>query len=374
MQGVDFMKITASASCDISRSYIVEKCAGLFDLSLEDRAAVEFNVELPELEDDWRIGVVTGPSGSGKSTVAREAYGDRLYQAGGWDHDKAVVDCFPIRDVKKITQTLTSVGFSSPPAWIKPYRVLSNGEKFRCDLTRALLAADDVCVFDEFTSVVDRTVAQVGSAALAKTLRKKRVECKFVAVTCHYDVIDWLQPDWVLDMASCQLARGCLRPRPAMELTIRRCHRRAWRLFSQHHYLDTKDLSSSSECYIGLLDDQTPVAFVAVLNALARRRHKRLSRIVTLPDYQGIGIGAAMSNAVAEYLQRKKNAVTITTTHPAMIHAFHRSPRWNLVHVQPHGKRDRNCIADQVRMNSQRSNRVRVSFKFRKSTKEMAHV
>src|SRR4029077_5021989 len=58
-----------------------------------------------------------------------------------------------------------------------------------CPLTSSLI------VMDEFTSVVDRTVAQIGSAALAKTVRQRGQ--KFIAVTCHEDVEDWLQPDWV---------------------------------------------------------------------------------------------------------------------------------------------------------------------------------
>ena len=95
---------------------------------------------------------------------------------------------------------LTAVGFSSPPAWIKPYRVLSQGERFRCDLARALLTRKRRVVFDEFTSVVDRTVARIGAAAVAKAVRRMP-EKQFVAVTCHYDVAEWLEADWVLDMA-----------------------------------------------------------------------------------------------------------------------------------------------------------------------------
>ena len=357
------MKIHAVASCDVAKSYLVKKCAGMFDLALEKRSAVEFDVELPDLDEDWKLGVITGPSGSGKSTVAREAYGDRLYQCGDWDPDKAIIDCLPIRDVKKITQTLTAVGFSSPPAWVKPYRVLSNGEQFRCDLARAMLAAEDVCVFDEYTSVVDRTVAKIGSAALAKTLRKKRVECKFVAVTCHYDVIDWLQPDWVLDMANCQLARGCLQPRPNLEFTIRRCHRDLWRLFSRHHYLNTDELSSPSRCYVGLLNDRMPTAFVSVLNSMGKRRSKRLSRSVVLPDFQGIGIGSSMCDGVAKILSDEGNTVFAVTGHPAMCSYRNKSPRWRVTDIQKHGRKAA-PMAIEKSLTTQRTNRMRVYFRY----------
>ena len=52
--------------------------------------------------------------------------------------DRAVVDGLGERPIKEITRLFTAVGFSSPPSWIKPYHVLSNGEQFRCDLARAL--------------------------------------------------------------------------------------------------------------------------------------------------------------------------------------------------------------------------------------------
>ncbi len=58
-----------------------------------------------------------------------------------------------------------------------------------------------IIAFDEFTSVVDRNVARIGSAAIAKGIRKHQILCRFVAVTCHYDILDWLTPDWVIDMA-----------------------------------------------------------------------------------------------------------------------------------------------------------------------------
>jgi len=71
----------------------------------------------------------------------------------------------------------------------------------RVDLARALLEKDFV-VFDEFTSVVDRQVAQTTSLAVNKAVRK--MGKKFIAVSCHYDIVDWLEPDWVFDTNSMQ--------------------------------------------------------------------------------------------------------------------------------------------------------------------------
>ncbi|HFX5496015.1 TPA: hypothetical protein ACIE1N_000425 [Streptococcus pyogenes] len=95
-----------------------------------------------------------------------------------------------------------AVGFGSVPSWLKPYHVLSNGEKMRVDLARQILTKDFV-VFDEFTSVVDRQVAQVICIALKKAL-KRYPDKKFIAVGCHHDVIEFLQPDWCFNTDSMQ--------------------------------------------------------------------------------------------------------------------------------------------------------------------------
>ena len=113
-------------------------------------------------------------------------------------------------------------------------------------------------VFDEFTSVVDRTVARIGAAAVAQAVRRTwcgRPACEskqFVAVTCHYDVAQWLQADWVLDMGSGHLTRGRLR-RPKLRLCLHRTTADAWPMFARHHYL-TAALNRSAHCYVGLLE------------------------------------------------------------------------------------------------------------------------
>jgi hypothetical protein len=110
-----------------------------------------------------------GPSGSGKSSVAGDLFGEAVVGAYGWPSDRSVVDGFPAgMGVKEITALLSSVRFSSPPAWLRPFGCLSTSEQFRATLARALGDDRRLTVFDEFTSVVDRTVAQVGSAAVAK--------------------------------------------------------------------------------------------------------------------------------------------------------------------------------------------------------------
>ncbi len=168
--------VEARVSCPVHDSFRVRQVAGLFDVPLAEKAAAYFAVEIPGADEPWDIGLIVGPSGSGKSTVARQAFGEALTTERPWPTDHAVIDGFGDLPMKTITGLLTAVGFSSPPSWIKPYHVLSGGERFRCDLARALAAATGserpIVAFDEFTSVVDRTVARVGSAAIAKAISR----------------------------------------------------------------------------------------------------------------------------------------------------------------------------------------------------------
>lgn len=146
---------------------------------------------------DWNIGLIVGGSGTGKSTIARECFGDVIVESFEYSQ-KSVIDDMPKAfGAKDVGQIFTTVGFASPPSWLKPYHVLSNGEKMRVDLARAIMEKGDIFAFDEFTSVVDRKVAKTGSAAIAKAVRRNGG--KFIAITCHHDVTEWLEPDWVYD-------------------------------------------------------------------------------------------------------------------------------------------------------------------------------
>lgn len=183
MQTVD-----AVVECAVKDSFRVRQVAGMFDLPAEDRSRSSFSVSIPSIEEAWTIGVIVGPSGSGKTTIAKRAFGDRLVERWDWPEDRSVLDGFPAgMGIGEITRLLGSVGFSSPPAWLRPFRVLSNGEQFRVNLARTLAEMPDLAVVDEFTSVVDRTVARIGSAAVSRAVR--RSGRRLVAVSCHYDIL-----------------------------------------------------------------------------------------------------------------------------------------------------------------------------------------
>lgn len=192
MPSFDIIKTT-----DVQPTFRNASVIGMFDL--QPNAQSERFVGSFDFPEQWQIGCIVGNSGTGKTTIATEIFGQNNISGGGaLPNNVSILDAMPANvSMEQITGAFNSVGFSSPPSWLKPYDVLSNGQKMRTDLAFSILQDRPLIVFDEFTSVVDRTVAQIGSLAVQKAIR--RTTKQFVAVTCHFDVIPWLMPDWVFD-------------------------------------------------------------------------------------------------------------------------------------------------------------------------------
>lgn len=178
----------------VDKTFRVAKIMNDFDVKIE-HSNENFigTIDLPKI---WNIGLIVGNSGTGKSTIAKEIFKNEYINNFEYNH-KSVIDDMPqSKTIEEIEKMFYTVGFGSVPSWLKSYKVLSNGEKMRVDLARALLENNKIC-FDEFTSVVDRNVAQTMCIATNKTIKK--LNKQFIAVSCHYDIIEWLQPDWIFD-------------------------------------------------------------------------------------------------------------------------------------------------------------------------------
>lgn len=322
------MKIIRESTIEVTPRLL--QASGLFDLKPDAGSRVEWDIPDFDLDaEPWQIGLIVGESGSGKSTLAAELFGGHIVGGYDWPVDKAVVDGFPAElGIKSVVDALSSVGFSSPPNWLRPFGVLSVGEQFRATIARAIVDPRPLIVVDEFTSTIDRTVARVGSAAVAKAVRRTPGK-RIVAVSCHSDIVEWLDPCWVVEMPSGRLTRRSLRRRPEVRLEISSVDRSAWEHFRRHHYLD-HNLNPAAKCFAAFHDGR-PVAFVAVISAPGRVSFFREHRCVCLPSFQGVGIGNRLSEFVAAmYLTRGKQYRS-TTSHPAMIAHRRRSPVWKTV-------------------------------------------
>ena len=345
----------------IARTARVLQLEGMFDLPPRTLQTVTCSVCLPLDERAWQIGLIVGPSGCGKTTIARTLFAAALVAGFDWPHEGSLLDGFPpAMGIKEITGLLCSVGFSSPPAWLRPFRVLSNGEQFRVTLARALADARELVVIDEFTSVVDRTVAQIGSAAIARTVRQRRQ--KFIALSCHTDIAAWLQPDWIYEPAAGRFAWRRLQQRPRIELDLFRVRARAWKLFQPHHYL-AGNLNPRAQCFVACVDGR-PAAFSAALPfPHPRRPGWREHRTVCLPDFQGVGLGNRVSGFVAALYKRDDAPYFSATSHPAFLKSRLRSPDWKLIRAPSRARgRSRTSLATFDRSSSSR--RLTASFEY----------
>lgn len=335
------MRIEVNHHCNDFNSYRAARVKSLFNAEKGcDWHAV---AELPIEDKSWQIGLIVGPSGSGKTSIGSRIFSDSpIYDLyAGWREDAPIVDCIaPDGDFNTVTAMLSAVGLGDVPAWLRPFKVLSNGEKFRAGLARLACERPAHAVVDEFTSVIDRQIAKVGAAAFARTWR--RGAGQIVLLSCHYDVIEWLQPDWVYDTAEARFyERDCLRQRPALTLKIYKVRGTVFsRLFKKHYYLDLPN-PIAAEYFVGVIDGE-PVCHLAVAPLFTAKAY-RATRLVVMPEWQGIGVGTKFLAAVCQYHVDgfgrcgRQLPVFFHTSHPQLCAALRHSDKWRQTGAQLYG-------------------------------------
>lgn len=289
------------------------------DVKESDESIVEVEFSLGEAKNfDWNIGVIYGGSGSGKSTILKRM-GE--IKEPIFDNNKPLISNFDWLEPKDASLLLTSIGLSSIPTWLRPFRTLSNGEQYRAKVAYLIGKAkeNEVVLIDEFTSVVDRDVAKAMSYSMQKYLRRnnKRV----VVASCHYDIMEWLTPDWTCSpQKGGVLERGewLRQSRPNIELQVSRVESNTWDIFKKHHYL-TENVNKSCKFLLFTWNDK-PVGIVAMINQPRKGCPNgfAISRVVILPDFQGMGLGTKICEFSASLFVAQGGKVYIKTINPAL--------------------------------------------------------
>ena len=347
------MQIRVDNCTPVAKSYRAERVRSMFNATNDQATRFSLSADLPvDPDGDWQIGVIAGPSGSGKTSIGNLLWGGGyVYNPDGmWSATDPIVDEIA-RGVTgafdNVVGSLSSAGLGDVPAWLRPYPVLSTGQRFRADLARILAERPERVVVDEFTSVVDRQIACVGAGAFAKTWR--RGPGKVVLLTCHYDVLDWLEPDWVFDTATRRFHTNASREkegespwkRPRVDVDIRVGGWDLWPLFKPHHYLDSGPMPFG-HCAVAFVDGE-PVAHVgrSYKNVPVGGRtyvEARMSRLVVFPEWQGAGVGMRLLNTVAQASFEgrgtsggRRMTTQFHTSHPGLCAALQRSPYWRRI-------------------------------------------
>jgi hypothetical protein len=317
-----------------------------FDYKFEGESKFE-GWEKPMIPSDFSIGLILGPSGSGKSLLLK-MFGQEKEIV--WNPEKAVVSHFSAPS--DAIDRLMAVGLNSIPSWCRPFHVLSNGEQFRAGLARKL---ENGAVVDEFTSVIDRNVAKAASVAMRRYVDRTGLK-NIVLASCHYDILEWLRPDWYFDTVDGILHDGRSLQRPSIEIRIYPCAKDTWAVFAKHHYL-TEDFNKAARAYLATATFAGSESVVGFASALPMPNGKipnawREHRTVVLPDFQGLGLGPKISDRVAQIHLEQGKRYFSRTAHPRFGAYRDRSRAWRKT-SQYEVRRPRKSIEHNVNRDAQ---------------------
>lgn len=346
------MKVEVRNEGPVYDTFRANRTRSLFNVEDVRGAKFELDVDMPveEIEGGWNVGLVVGASGTGKSSIGRELAGQGFQMwAPRWPKDRPIIEAItPKGNYDTVTGALAAVGLGDVPAWLRPHHVLSMGEQFRANLARLVAEAPGAVVVDEFTSVVDRQIARIGSMAFAKSWR--RTGGQAVLLSCHHDIVDWLQPDWIYDTddGTFRVTKGCLQ-RPTIEVEVEQVHWKYWPLFHPHHYLDAGPMPYGT-AFVGFVGDE-PVVHVGMNGKVSGKyREARACRMVVMPEWQGAGVGMRVLNAICErefqgegWIGRRATTL-FHTAHPGLVQALRRDRRWRQLSAHLGGEKNPRVI------------------------------
>ena len=283
----------------------------------------EQSVKIPELPQDGIV-LIVGTSGSGKSTILNTLGTDRVLRIS---HNQTVIENFSSPEQGE--ELLLACGLRTIPTWFRSPVTLSNGERHRFEM--AMRLDQGIGAIDEFTSVVDRDTAKSLALSVRRYYDRQEIKKPLYIASCHRDIVDWLDPEWVYDTDLGVLENRRLLHRlgrPRLALTIRSTSSFYWRYFSRYHYLDTA-ISKSAHYYVLLLG-RKPIGFHAAIHSTNRDIHSywRGHRTVILPEFQGMGIGTQFSDAIAEIYVSRGLRYFSKTAHPSFGEHREKSPLW----------------------------------------------
>ena len=256
----------------IFSSYRCQRAANALDIDLKKKALHELKITA-DLKKEFNLGLILGASGSGKTTLAQHIFGQDCFKTS-LKMDSCILDQLPENwDYETCATALHGIGLTSVPHWMKPIYALSNGQRARAEAVLLMAHANhEIIAIDEWTSVVDRIVAKVMSYCIQKYARRNQK--KIILLSCHYDVIEWLDPDWIIDCNRQEfIDRRLLWPeerkrKEKLQFDLRRVDRITWKYFSKYHYLSDRLPGGYIETY-GLFHENNQIGFHSIISLIS---------------------------------------------------------------------------------------------------------
>lgn len=275
----------------VEQSEIDQEISSAYDYFFDGKnTTIVHKINRLLIPSDFGIGLIVGQSGSGKTTNLLEFGLEKKFE---WDNNKSIASNFS--GYEEARDRLNGCGLNSIRCWTQSYNTLSKGQAYRADMAATL---KDGAIYDEYSSYLDSNTAKSLSNSIRKYVDSGKVK-NIVLATCRKDIIEWLRPDWVFDADSGHLTLGRLERRPRISLEICPVSVQVWHLFKNHHYLSA-DINKTSRCWLAIWGGE-PVAFYATLPQPSGSISNawRGTRMVVLPEFQGLGISTAICEEVA---------------------------------------------------------------------------
>ncbi|HDD42718.1 MAG TPA: ATP-binding cassette domain-containing protein [Nitrososphaeria archaeon] len=280
---------------------------------------------------------VTGESGSGKSVLLRALARElsRHKEFGGaiasWELEVRPGEILVHgvgRDASEAMKILSRVGLNEAYLFLRRYRELSEGQKYRYKLAKAFWSGKKTLIFDEFCSTLDRVTARIVAYLAQKFCRRNGRT--LIAATSHEDLAYDLNPDLIVRKSFgpyVEVARLKPSPRPCSILERIRIESggyQDYKILAPFHYIGRSagyvrkifravaqldgrrelagvivyshpylDVSARSAAIQGLRDLRR------ILNRRAYAKlidesFSRISRVIVHPKYRGIGVGTML--------------------------------------------------------------------------------
>jgi len=303
------------------RSIAVAEAFGL-GLDEEKRFVIYDNVELQVKPDD--VVLITGDSGSGKSVLLKalqrdiegtpEVLGRAINIADiQIDQDKPLIET--VGDtLEEGLELLSKVGLNDAFLFLRTYKQLSDGQKYRYKIAKMIESKAQFWVMDEFAATLDRDTAKIVAYNLQKLARQQGKAV--LAATTHMDLLGDLKPSvHIHKRFGKEISVGYFSNEPARECSLMSEMRviagttKDWKELASFHYRSHRVVAprkifclkrGTEVCGVIVYCYPPPSAYGRrmVLQKMTMRELNQkltiINRVVVHPKYRSIGLGAKL--------------------------------------------------------------------------------
>ncbi len=312
-----------------------------FGIPLDKRFSVINNLEVDIKPGD--IVYVTGESGAGKSLLLKELimhisryeniFGKVIVEKDiKIDDDELLIDSIG-RDTADAIRLLSIVGLNDAYIFLRKYRELSDGQKYRYRIAKLLYNNSNgkyTLVLDEFCSLLDRDTAKVVAYLLAKVARMNRYT--LLLATAHDDLKHDLKPNVMISKSygsnilleynvNNSSNRNDFRCSLLDRVKIEKGSIKDWQALEEFHYRSGKPFGVK-HVFKAVIDNTIAGVIVYSIPPLSckgrnialgriidvdeiNRDFITISRVVILPKFRGIGLATLLVKSTMPLVGKK---------------------------------------------------------------------